>query len=152
MPNGVGRPLKFKSPEALQELIDKYFNTCLSRRLLQAGGEVSEDSEKALDFTEDAYPTITGLCLSLDTTRDILIDYSERDAFTNTIKKAKARVEAFNEQRLFGNNVTGVIFNLKNNFGWKDKTEQDINAKVETKDGTALDAIRMAIEAKSIAD
>jgi hypothetical protein len=148
----AGRPLKFETPEIMQELIDKYFKTCTTRRLLQAGGEVSEESESALDFTEDAYPTITGLCLALDTTRDLLIDYTERDEFSDTIKKAKNRVEAFNEQRLFGNNVTGVIFNLKNNFGWKDKTETDINAKVETKDGTALDAIRIAIEAKSVTD
>ncbi len=60
-------------------------------------------------------------------TRDLLIDYTDKDEFSDTIKKAKARVEAFNEQRLFGNNVTGVIFNLKNNFGWKDKTEVDQN-------------------------
>ena len=32
-------------------------------------------------------------------------------------------IEAHLEKKLFGNNVTGLIFNLKNNFDWKDKTE-----------------------------
>jgi len=33
------------------------------------------------------------------------------------------------EQKLYGNAVTGVIFNLKNNFGWQDKTEQEVTTK-----------------------
>ena len=33
-------------------------------------------------------------------------------------------VEAFTEEMLItGKNTAGVIFSLKNNFGWKDKTE-----------------------------
>jgi hypothetical protein len=36
---------------------------------------------------------------------------------------------------LYGNTVTGVIFNLKNNFGWKDKNEVEYSEKVQD-DGT----------------
>lgn len=42
-------------------------------------------------------------------------------------------VEVFLEERLQGTAATGTIFNLKNNFGWKDKTEQKLTGKVITK-------------------
>jgi hypothetical protein len=37
-------------------------------------------------------------------------------------------VEMSLEQRLAGQAVTGSIFSLKNNFGWKDKSETDITS------------------------
>ena len=30
------------------------------------------------------------------------------------------------EANLYNNAITGTIFNLKNNFGWVDKTESDV--------------------------
>ena len=39
------------------------------------------------------------------------------------------KVEEALEQRLYGNAVTGIIFNLKNNFGWQDKTEKEVTSK-----------------------
>lgn len=103
--NKVGRPLKFQSIEELESLIDEYFET---------------DEGKNT-------PTVTGLALALDTTRKTLLDYCERDdELSYPIKKAKARVERKLEISLYGNNVTGLIFNLKNNFGWRDRTETDI--------------------------
>lgn len=115
MANPIGRPPKFESVNALNELIEEYFET-------PQGKET---------------PTVSGLALHLDTTRRTLLDYCEQDdEFSHAIKKAKNRVEAFVEQRLYGNSVTGLIFNLKNNFGWVDKTEQDITTageKIEAK-------------------
>jgi hypothetical protein len=103
--NSVGRPPKFQSLEELETLINDYFET--------------EEGKNT--------PTVTGLALALDTTRKTLLDYCELDnEFSYTIKKAKARVERKMEQHLYGNNVTGLIFNLKNNFGWRDRTETDI--------------------------
>lgn len=98
--------MKFETPEELQAAIDKYFSDC----------EASKE-----------HMTVTGLALSLDMTRKGLIDYENKDdpEFGNTIKRAKAKVENYIEKRLFEANATGSIFNLKNNFGWKDKTEQE---------------------------
>lgn len=114
------RPNKFKSVEEMQIAIDNYFNEC--------------------DEKERPY-TISGLAYALDTNRQTLLDYQEKDEFTDTIKKAKAKIEQFVEERLFmGSNTAGVIFNLKNNYDWKDKQEiaadvnTDVNIKIELTD------------------
>lgn len=107
----AGRPLKFKNVKELQTKIDEYFNLC---------------DEKGKPYT------ITGLALSLDTTRQGLMNYQERDEFNDAIKKAKLRCENYAEEQLFvGKNTAGIIFNMKNNYGWVDKQEIDQNSKVD---------------------
>ena len=103
-----GRPLKWQTPEQLQKEIDKYFKDC-------------ELNNEPL--------TITGLALALDTYRDVLMDYQNKDEFSNTVKKAKLRIENAYEKRLIKNGRSGDIFALKN-FGWVDK--QEISAEVES--------------------
>ena len=101
--NPVGRPLKFKNEKELQKKVDAWLKKC-------------KKEERPL--------TITGLALALDTTRDVLIDYENREEFSYTIKKAKLVCENYAEEFLFhGKNVVGAIFNLKNNYGWKEKQE-----------------------------
>ena len=72
--------------------------------------------------------TITGLAIELGLDRKALINYSEKDEFSNTIKKAKTIVENWLEEHLISGqgNATGIIFNLKNNYNWRDKQEVDI--------------------------
>ena len=104
----MGRPLKFKSVKELEKKITKYFKDC-------------EKNNKPL--------TITGLALELDTSRRVLIEYGKKEEYSNTIKKARLMCEQFAEQYLFsGKNIVGAIFNLKNNYGWRDKTETDITS------------------------
>lgn len=81
--------------------------------------------------------TTTGLCIALDTTRDVIIDYGEGkydttdDKFSYTVKKAKIKVQQYAELYLFeGKNTAGAIFNLKNNHGWKDRSEVDETSQV----------------------
>ena len=102
----IGRPPKWNTPEELQKEIDAYFEKC-------------EATKEPL--------TITGLALALDTYRDVLMDYQNKDEFSNTIKRAKLRIENAYEKRLIVNGRAGDIFALKN-FGWKDK--QEIEADV----------------------
>lgn len=109
---------KFKSVRQLQNAIDKYFKEC--------------------DEKEKPY-TVSGLAYALDTNRQTLLNYEEKfPEFVDTIKSAKAKIEAFNEEKLYDRNVptVGVIFNLKNNYDWKDKqeiesTNNDINITIE---------------------
>lgn len=97
----AGRPLAFKSVEELEAKIQEYFD--------------NED-----------LPTMSGLGVHLGVDRKTIVNYSRKEEYFHTIKKARAVVESFLEKQLYGNQVTGVIFNLKNNFGWNDKQQQEI--------------------------
>lgn len=87
--------------------IDKYFDKC--------------------DNDNKPY-TMSGLALSLGIDRRTLLNYSKNEEFFPLIKEARQRVETQLEECLYrlGNN-SGVIFNLKNNFEWKDRQEIDTN-------------------------
>lgn len=109
-----GRPVKYESKEEVQNIIDDYFET---------DAFIGEGDSKAF------VPTMAGLAYALGLSRQGLLDYSNKEEFFDTIKKAKLKVEISLEQRLAGNAVTGTIFNLKNNFGWKDKTERELTGE-----------------------
>lgn len=110
--NKAGRPLKFKTKEEMQEKINQYFEEC-------------KEEKRPITFT--------GLAYSIGLSRQSLLNYKERDEFFDTIKKAKDYVEMTLEERLIGTSgvATGIIFNLKNNYDWKDKQEIDADVKTE---------------------
>lgn len=115
----------YNSVADMQKEIDKYFAEC--------------------DEQNKPY-TVTGLALALGfLSRQALLNYEgykDQDdiKFYDTIKRAKHKVEASIEEGLLSGkyNSTGSIFNLKNNFDWRDKTEVetsgenklDVNIKV----------------------
>jgi len=123
----AGRPLKYDSPEQMQAVIDQYFDDCAYNRSLTVDPKPEEPREP---ITDDLHPTITGLALVLDLTRKSLIGYEVKEQFVNTVKRAKDRVQAYAEQRLFYANATGTIFSMKNNFDWKDKTETEMSGSL----------------------
>jgi len=97
----AGRPLKFETPEEIENLATTYFKKC--------------DAKKQ-------FYTITGLALALDTDRVTLCEYAKRPEFTNTIKKIKNKVIAQVELLTLNKGHSGAIFWMKN-FGWTDKQE-----------------------------
>lgn len=118
--NDIGRPLKYNSVDEMQKDIDNYFKYC--------------------DENKKPY-TVSGLANALDMTRQSLLNYEEKEEFFDTIKRAKSKIEQFAEESLFiGSNTAGVIFNLKNNYNWKDKQEieadinSDVNINIELSD------------------
>lgn len=80
-------------------------------------------------FSRKGTKSITGLALHLGVTRRCLTDYSKTDKFGDLIEEAKLRCENILEERMIqGVPPTGMIFILKNNYGWSDKV--DINQTV----------------------
>lgn len=142
MANKVGRPLKFNSVDELQKKIDAYFAECDPHVVETEQWEVERtpDGKKVKDengydklklikrkrMTEQIPYTVTGLALALDTSRETLTDYEDKEEFSDTIKRAKDRIQNYLELNLNSPSPTGTIFNLKNNYGWKDKTESEI--------------------------
>jgi DNA-binding XRE family transcriptional regulator len=146
-----GRPLKFKTPEELQARIDEYFAYCephpeqvvvhkfheIEEEYINDKGEkkthkITDRSRAPQEVVEwrisERIPyTITGLANFLGTSRQTIINYESKDEFFDTIKAAKDKVEEYWEHQLLGSHATGPIFNLKNNYDWKDKTETDLN-------------------------
>lgn len=108
----VGRPLKFKTPEELEAKINAYFSE--------------------IESIEGAVPTITGLAKYLNTSRETLREYKERPEYVDPIKKALSICEYYIENGALTNKLNTVfsIFNLKNNYGWKDESTKNIKAEV----------------------
>lgn len=107
----VGRPKKFKSNKHLQDAIYSYFESCCKN---------------------DEWPTVTGLCNHLDIERQTLLNYSKKEEFFDTIKRAKEILqESLERQLVNGVNVAGTIFNLINNYGWQNKTVVDNTHEVK---------------------
>lgn len=100
-----GRPKKITSPDDLQVKVDAYFLFC-EQNILP--------------------PTMQGLAIALGIDRDTLLRYSKQAEFYGTIKGARDKVCHWVEKELLfrSTNVTGLIFWLKNNAGWKDEQHQ----------------------------
>ena len=97
-----GRPMIWKDPMELSDLVAEYFN-------------------------QTDRPTLSGLAVFLEIDRQTLYNYKERDQFFDIIKRATAKVESIYEERaIYENNPTGVIFALKN-MGWTDRVESNQN-------------------------
>ena len=98
-----GRPRKIKSPKHFEEAAEAYFSQC------------KKDDEPVL---------LTGLILALGlSSRESLDEYGRREEFSDSVKKAKLRVQVEYEKKLYGRNPTGAIFALKN-FGWSDRYQE----------------------------
>ena len=117
--NPVGRPLIFKSPEDLEQKIEEYFTYCDNR----IRHVFDKKSGSVIEVIDPEPYTMSGLAYALGIDRDTLLNYSKKEEFFGTLKKAKDKVHSDVERRLMESNPTGAIFNLKNNFGWKDRTE-----------------------------
>ena len=119
--NPVGRPLAFKTPEELESKIEDYFAWC-DNRIQQV---YSAKADGVIEVINPAPYTMSGLARRLGLDRRSLLNYADKDEFFPTIKEARERVQEDVETRLMEKQATGAIFNLKNNFGWIDKTETD---------------------------
>lgn len=117
--SNTGRPKKFSSVDELEKSIEDYFERC-------------DNGMKNGEPFPIPY-TLEGLAAALEIDRRTLLNYSKEDGYEEffpTIKKAKQRVLAdLTERGLTGDSNPAItIFNLKNNYGYVDKVEQEITS------------------------
>lgn len=137
--------LKYQ-PEELEDKIKDYFDSITisvprTKPNTNPDKDVDDDFkepilnnlwEQIIDTEWASIPSILWLCEYLDIVRNTLSDYESKPDYSDTIKEAKQRIEKYNAEQLYRKEqVTGIIFNLKNNFDWKDKSEVDQNIKAE---------------------
>lgn len=87
----TGRPLKFETPEELEDKINEYFK------------EVDENPITKVDFKgKDAIPvtykirrpyTVEGLCLFLGITLQTFLNYESRDGFLEVVTRARMVID-----------------------------------------------------------
>ena len=114
-----GRPLKYASVEDFESDAATYFKE-----------------------TPQEQWTITGLAVSLNTSRATLMNYENRDEFFDAIKAVKDKVEMAYELSLRSRGGAGDIFGLKN-FGWRDRFD---NVNENENNNTNLDATQLTDE------
>lgn len=104
----------------MQALIDAYFETCKGEPLM-VNGEPFLDKHGNPVILNSRPPTITGLALALGfTSRQALLNYQAKPEFVDTVTRAKMRVEAYCEERLFDKDgQRGAQFSLALNFKWR---------------------------------
>jgi len=105
--NKGGRPRKFQDPIAFDKMIDDFFADC---------------------ELNDKKPTIERLAVYMGCWKECLRDYEDIPEFSRSIQKAKSRcLDWLIANGLEARNPAMHIFLAKNNYGYKDKQETDIN-------------------------
>jgi hypothetical protein len=118
--NNGGRPALFNSSKELQLKIDEYFENGAHKRQYPSSNGI----------IEIPIYTICGLAYYLGfSSRQSLFDYENRIEFSDSIKKARLRIEMSYEETLQDKAPTGAIFALKN-MGWSDRSEIDHNVNI----------------------
>ena len=116
-PNPPGRPPRYSTPEGMQPTIDDYFEMCDKGRIEE---RFNKRNEKETVIAKIPY-TVAGLAYHLGfSSRETIWDYGQRKGFTNTISRAKLRIERQRwEQSLAGTIDSKMAqFDFVNNFGY----------------------------------
>ena len=129
----AGRPKKY-TKKSLREAIEGYFRS-ISRTVPvrdDAGTIIRNDDGEDIRVVQFVVPpSITGLCLHLGIDRSTWQNYADADKhpeLTGICQGARTHIEAYLEQELLTRekSVQGIIFNLQNNYGWKQRQEVEL--------------------------
>lgn len=112
--NKGGRPRKFDDPKVLEAKVKEYFDSC--------DKEIITITDKRGRTTEQHVPyTMSGLRQHLDMTRKTFAEYIKDDRFSNSLTRAKERIERYIEEMAFLGLTDSRFaqFNLSANFDWE---------------------------------
>lgn len=120
--------------KGLREAIERYFRS-ISRTIPardDTGGIIRNDDGEEIKVVQFVVPpSVTGMCLYLGIDRSTWQNYADaalHPELAGICQGARTRIEAYLEQELLTREkgVQGIIFNLQNNYGWKQKQEVEL--------------------------
>lgn len=138
----AGRPKKY-TKKGLREAIERYFRS-ISRTIPardDTGGIIRNDDGEEIKVVQFVVPpSVTGMCLYLDIDRSTWQNYADavlHPELAGICQGARTRIEAYLEQELLTREkgVQGIIFNLQNNYGWRQKQEVELGEKTRSSMG-----------------
>ena len=152
--NKGGRPRLFEdTPEDIEKwnnLMQGYIKSVTYKKdvvvtvdKVNSKGKVVEVRELLLDDEGNpiqelaffAIPSFLGLVNYMGIGKDAVIEYSKKPKFSESYKEVMDIIQQYTADLLqTKNNVAGVIFTLKNNFGWQDKKELEVTSKSKLED------------------
>lgn len=152
---GAGRPKKY-TKKGLEKAVEGYFASISRKvRVLDDDGEaVCNDVGESIWVTEYIRPpTVGGLCLYLGIDRSTWQNYADgrlHPEFREITAYARMRMEAYLEEQLLTRekNVQGLIFNLQNNYGWREKREVELGGETRRTVAESAQARPMSIAEK----
>lgn len=121
----AGRPRKYADPDELAARIQAYMADCTE---------------------QGTPPSVAGLCYFLGfADKQALSTYETYgEEFSLPIKRARLKIEMDRQTRLIDprSYTPGLIFDLKNNHGWKDKTETEHGGQVSVVNEIVIRGVR----------
>ena len=132
----AGRPKKY-TRKKLREETERYFRS-ISRTIPardDTGSIIRNDDGDEIQILQYVVPpSIAGLCLQLGIDRSTWQNYADpalHPELADVAAEARARIEAYLEQELLTREkgLQGIIFNLQNNYGWRQKQEVELGDK-----------------------
>lgn len=110
--SNVGRPPKFATVDLLMDAFEQW------QQEFKEGGSLVND-----------IPDVEGFCVYVGAYRQLLMEYEKKEEFSTAIKTIKNWIYYRKKQLAMQNKMPAAIyiFDAKNNAGYVDKTEQDLN-------------------------
>lgn len=152
---GAGRPKKY-TKKSLQEAVDGYFasigRTVTARD--EHGDLLYNDEGWEIKITQYIRPpSVSGLYLHLGIDRSTWQNYADarlHPDLAGVVAQARVRMEAYLEEQLLTRekNVQGLIFNLQNNYGWREKREVELGGETRQAVAAGTQAQSMSIAEK----
>ena len=132
---GAGRPKKMNK-KTLASGVEKYFKS-ISRTITVKGLDgypiLNDDGEEMKVISYVVPPSIEALCLYIGIEDRTWRNYSDEEKHPDLApitRYAKQRCQAYLVEQLNSREkVQGIIFNLQNNYGWREKKEVELGSE-----------------------
>lgn len=148
-PKKIGRPLKFSEPAEIQDLWQQYKKQCDDNKVWEVSAGKKVQLPRPRVYALQFFQAMIGI------SREVWSDYRTYEAFSDTIKQIEAEVAGRKVQALLDGEGygTGLIFDLKVNYGWQDKQVVESKVQVTSVEVTlkpAIDAAPIATDEKDV--